>query len=103
MFKDNQARYFFIDSSFIRLLVVYGVVLSIIVIGIMVIISVRAELRQSYLLPAIILLITLSSLIDQHLLEISFNPFLLAFLANGVVVTSSCKSATERDVLSEKV
>ena len=39
-------------------------------------------MQHRYLLPAIILLMTISCLIDQHLMEITFNPFLLAFLAN---------------------
>lgn len=82
VFKTAQFKYFFIDSTFIRLFVIYGAVLGTFIIAILVIISFRETLRRNYVFPAIVLIITISSLIDQHLLEITFNPFLLAFLAN---------------------
>lgn len=88
MLKNNPAKYFFIDSSFVRLLMIYGAVLFVLLIAVMMIISLRGELRENYLMPAILLMITLSSLIDQHLLELSFNPFLLALLANKVYQSS---------------
>lgn len=81
-FRNAQFSYFFIDSTFIRLFVIYGAILGIFIISVLVIISVRETLKHNYVFPAIILIITISSLIDQHLLEITFNPFLLALLAN---------------------
>lgn len=81
-FRNARFKYFFIDSTFIRLFVIYGAVLGIFIISVLVIISVRETLKHNYVFPAIILIITISSLIDQHLLEITFNPFLLALLAN---------------------
>lgn len=82
---DNQPwKYFFIDSSYMRLLLIYGLIIGIVVVAVVLVISIRSTLKHEYLLPAIMLMITISSLIDQHLLEITFNPFLIALLANNV-------------------
>lgn len=83
-FKHSQGSYFFIDSSFIRLLVVYGLIITIFFVVVMLTISIRGTLSHKYLIAALILLITISSLVDQHLLEITFNPFLTAFLAKSI-------------------
>lgn len=81
-FKDNLYNYLFIDSSYVRLFIIYGIVIAIIVLGIMIYISIDAVNSENYILPAILLVVTISCLIEQHLLELAFNPFLLAFLAN---------------------
>lgn len=81
LFKQEQEKYFFIDSSFIRLLVIYGLVIFVLVICTMLWISLKGTVNASYLMPTIILLITISSLIDQHLLELTYNPFLLILFA----------------------
>lgn len=81
-YHGDQSKYFFIDSSFIRLLVIYGLLLTVFFVVVLITISLRETMKHRYLLPAIILLMTISCLIDQHLMEITFNPFLLAFLAN---------------------
>ena len=62
-------------------------------------ISVRATLNHSYLLPAIVLLVTISSLIDTHMLEINYNPFLIALFANVAYTTGGFKD--ERKILIE--
>lgn len=97
-FKNAQFKYFFIDSTFIRLFVIYGAILGIFIISTLVIISVRETLKHNYVFPAVILIITISSLIDQHLLEITFNPFLLALLADTSENKSEEKFNNEKAV-----
>lgn len=82
IFRNHNNGYFFIDSSYIRLVMIYGLVITFIVIGIMVIISIRGIRQYDFALTAVLLVVTLSCLVEQHLLELSFNPFLLALLAD---------------------
>lgn len=82
IFHSNNAGYFFIDSSYMRLIMIYGIVSTLIYILIMVLVSIKGVKQQVYQLAAIMLVVTLSCLVEQHLLELSFNPFLLALFAN---------------------
>lgn len=77
----NTANYFYIDSSYIRLLIIYGVIMLILVVGIMMVITIRSTFHHSYIIPAIMVIVAISCLVEQHLLDLSFNPFLLSLLA----------------------
>lgn len=83
LFEHHPGKYFFIDSSVIRMLVVVGLILSILVLITLLIISLRSTLNHDFILPAILLVIMLSSLIDHHLLDITYNPFLIALFAKN--------------------
>lgn len=88
MMKHNPFGYFYIDSSFVRLMIINGLIIGIIAFTVLAIISIRETVRHNYVLPAIMFLAVLSSLIDQHLLEITYNPFLLSLLAVVPLKTS---------------
>ncbi len=92
MSHSNPFNYFYIDSTYVRLMVIYGLILGIIIMLMVLFISVRSTLNNSYLLPAIILLVTISSLIDTHMLEINYNPFLIALFANIAYTTGGFKN-----------
>lgn len=78
-----DGKYFYIDSSYMRLFIIYGLLALVTVLIIMTIISLHSIRVQSYLLAAIMLMVAVSCVIEQHLLDISFNPFLIALLADG--------------------
>ncbi len=80
--RNNVAAYFYIDSSYIRLIVIYGIIIGLVLMIVMIIISIRETIKKQYALPTIILLVMISSMIDQHLLEITYNIFILALFAN---------------------
>lgn len=82
--ENEPWKYFYIDSSFMRLLLIYGFIIGLIVVAAMMIISIKSTIQHEYLIPTIMFMITISSLIDQHLVEITFNPFLIALLASNV-------------------
>lgn len=84
MFKKEPWNYFYIDSSYMRLLIIYGIIVGLFLVSILIFISIRSTLHHYYLLPTILLVVTISSLVDQHLVEITFNPFLLALCASNV-------------------
>lgn len=75
------STYFYIDSSYIRLLVIYGIAMFLLIFIIVLIISIRETYLGNYLLPGIMLLLSVSALIDQHFLEVACNPYLIALLA----------------------
>lgn len=74
---SGSFKYFMIDSSFIRLQLIYGVIFTILIMFIITRASFKATLQQKYVFCGILLLLSLSSVVDQHMLEIAYNPFLI--------------------------
>lgn len=79
---ELSTSYFYLDSSFIRMLLVWGFLIFIFVIVAIIFITVRDTKQRRYALPAIFLLIAINSVLEPHILQIIYNPFLLALLAN---------------------
>ncbi|WP_367342070.1 hypothetical protein [Limosilactobacillus sp.] len=90
----NDQNYFFIDSSFMRMVIISGLVLGIIVVFWMTKISWQSIQAEDYALAAIIVILTISAMVEQHLLEIDYDPFLLA--AYSIVYTSDRQSRMEK-------
>lgn len=80
-FYKLNFSYFYIDSSYMRLAIIYGLVLGVLLVTCMTIIAYRSTLNREFALAAIIMLISLHCVVEQHLLDISYDPFLLALLA----------------------
>lgn len=83
-FYNPKIEYFYIDSSFMRLPLIYGLLLGVFFIFVMTYIAYHSTLNHTYCLAAIFLLISLHCVVEQHLVDISFDPFLIAFLAKNV-------------------
>jgi hypothetical protein len=77
-------QYFVIDSSFARLLLIYGVVAFVIVVIAMSYLAFRSIRQKNYILVGILFLVGLSCLIDQHIFELTYNPFLIAVCASTI-------------------
>ncbi|MQB65394.1 hypothetical protein DN446_04925 [Lactobacillus reuteri] len=88
-----SGNYFFIDSSFIRLAIIYGLVIGVFVIIVMLLIGMQSVSTRGFCLAAIILLLGISCMIEQHLLDISYNPFLIALLADNAYYYGINKNA----------
>lgn len=84
MFSNN---YFFIDSSFLRMVIINGFLLALVVIVVMTVISWNSIKYHEFALAAIILMITVSAVVEQHLLDLSYDPFLLSLL--GTIYTNN--------------
>ncbi|CAJ1227048.1 hypothetical protein [Lactiplantibacillus xiangfangensis] len=83
MFTDGigEVTYFFIDSSFLNMLISYGLLLTlVIIIGLSFFLFLRTK-QNDYLLPTIFLAIAIASAFDQHFLEVTYNVFFLAVFA----------------------
>ncbi|MCL5457659.1 hypothetical protein M3M33_03125 [Loigolactobacillus coryniformis] len=79
---SSSFRYFFIDSSFVRLTTMYGIVFSIVVVLGFTYIARKLSCQNKILIPLLLMIVAVSSMVDANLLEISLNPFLWIFFAN---------------------
>lgn len=82
LFHHGMEKYFYIDSSFTRLAVIYGLIIGCFLIFVMTRIAYKSTKYKDYCLAAIMLLIAIHCIIEQHLLDIAYNPFLIALLAS---------------------
>lgn len=81
LFHQGINSYFFIDSSYMRLLIIFGLIALVVFIGISMFISIKNTLYGYYALPTILLIVAFSSVVEQHFMELTYNPFLLAFIS----------------------
>lgn len=73
--------YFFIDSSYIRMVVIYGIIISAIVLYWLMKINMDAIRTKQYALCTVMIIIALDAFLEQHLLDLSYDPFILAAFA----------------------
>ncbi|WP_283587996.1 hypothetical protein [Limosilactobacillus viscerum] len=90
-FYKLNFSYFYIDSSYMRLVIIYGLILGVLIVICMTAIAYRSTLNREYALAAIIMLIGLHCIVEQHLLDLSYNPFLFALLAVVPMLTINKK------------
>ncbi len=74
--------YFFLDCSYVNILICYGIVILIIVLGLHVYCCYKNRFDLYFLYA--IALIALNCIFAHHLLEAAYNPFLLAILTEGI-------------------
>lgn len=76
-------NYFYIDSSYMRMLLLWGLLAFIIVIVCLTFIALRSTVRKTFILSAVVLVASLSFMFEPHIIQIIYNPFLLALLSNS--------------------
>lgn len=79
---EHPDVYFFIDSSYTKMVLCYGLAVCTCVLLIYLLIGKRAQQRNNMYLLAIIGIISIQCMFEHHILEICYNPFTLAVLAN---------------------
>lgn len=84
--------YFYIDCSYIRILMMLGAFVFLLVVGYLLYLSHMFISKKYYSLEITLILIAISSLIDQHMWEISYNIIFLATFANLNSFKHSSKS-----------
>lgn len=82
MSKNAPANYFFVDSSFLRMTILYGIIMTIIILLAMTKISWESFQKGSFALASIIVIVSMSAMVEQRLLDLAYDPFLIALLAN---------------------
>lgn len=74
--------YFFIDSSYVKHLMMNGLIAFTVIMVIICVLILRNMQVKAYSLVLYTLFMVISSIIDQHMLEISFNFIFIALLAD---------------------
>ena len=82
MSQNAPANYFFVDSSFLRMTILYGIIMAIIILLAMTKISWESFQKGSFALASIIVIVSVSAMVEQRLLDMAYDPFLIALLAN---------------------
>ena len=94
MFMGDRSKYFFVDSSYLRILILYGVIVFILVLAVLTIISYRSISNAEYAMSTVLVIVAVSAVVEQRLVDISYDPFLIALLANvysGAQITNRRK------------
>ena len=94
--KKVVTDYFFIDASFLRLLIIFGTIVLLVVLLMMTKISWQSIQTNDYALASIMVIVTVSAILEQRLVDIAYNPFLLAFLATGTASMMTKEKDIER-------
>ena len=79
---ETRENYFFIDDSYLRMALIYGIVILVVVILMMIVIANRAIYNRRAALYLAMLVIAVHCFMEQHILEMAFNPFLLGMFAD---------------------
>ena len=79
---DGSNPYFFLDITYIRNLVIHGLLISIIYLVVMTVASYRASKEGHTVIAGALLLVAIVSMIEHHATEISYNVFMFAAFAN---------------------
>ncbi len=78
----EKADYFYLDDSYIRIMLEYGIIVLVVVLAIFIVASRRAAKAGRITMVVAIAFITLHSFMEHHLVEIAYNPFILCVFAN---------------------
>lgn len=84
--SQTPTRYYFIDSAYMQLALLYGIILLAVVLVLLTIVSKKAGVQEQWVLLWIIALACVHGIIEQHLMELEYFPFFLAAfgtIANG--------------------
>lgn len=74
-------NYFYIDSSYLRLLLLGGIVAFIIIVICLTATALKSTIDRTYVLSAIILIVSLSLMFEPHIIQLIYNPFILSLVA----------------------
>jgi hypothetical protein len=80
-YGGQNFHYFFIDCSYVRVLLMYGLIMFAWVIIGYVLVAKRYLRHNDSLFVLMIALVAISSIVDANLIEAATNPFMFAFLA----------------------
>lgn len=79
--EEAGGKYFYLDSSYIQMVVMYGIAVSILLLTALLIIGYRAFVNKQWILIWVLFLMAIHGMIEQRLWNLSYCPFLLALFA----------------------
>ena len=68
--------YFFLDSSYVKILLEYGIVLFVMVLAMFIFDAYKLRQRRQYYMLVALVLLFVQCTMEHHMLEIAYNPFL---------------------------
>lgn len=74
-------NYFYIDSSYLRMLLLLGIVAFLVIVVCLTLVALKSTAQRTYVLSAIILIVSLSLMFEPHVIQLVYNPFLLSLLS----------------------
>lgn len=81
-FNGDLSQYFYIDSSYIRIMSFYGIIAFVLIITVMTIIMRRSIRYGLFDLASIMVIVSISALVEQRLIDLTYDPFLLALFSS---------------------
>ena len=81
-YSSNNKVYYFIDSSYLSTLIRYGLFVFVCVILVFTITSFMAAKRKDYVTLFIIAIIAVHSVIEHHMLDFNYNPFMFLWISS---------------------
>lgn len=92
--------YFFLDDSYVRILLEYGLLVLIIVLISIAVISKKASEENRFIITLALVAISLHSVMEHHLIDIAYNPMMLALFAT---LTKSEQIDRRKKCIEERV
>lgn len=79
--EEAGAKYFYLDSSYMQMAVMYGIAVSVLLLTALLVIGYRAFMNKQWILLWVLFLMSIHGMIEQRLWSLSYCPFLLALFA----------------------
>ncbi len=76
--SSDPIHYFYIDSAYMQLAILYGVIFLAVILILLTILCKKAALQEQWVLLWIVALACVHGVVEQHLIELEYFPFLLA-------------------------
>lgn len=78
---ELNPEYFFLDDSYVRILLKYGLCACFISLAMMLMLLKKAREQKQYAIILTLVAISIHSIMEHHLIDIAYNPILLAVFA----------------------
>lgn len=92
---SNNGYYFFLDSSYVNIILRMGMVAFVATLIIMLLISCDARRRRDWIFLGIMAMVSVQCVVEHHLLEVAYNPFMWLLLCKKI-------DTDYKDVVMEK-
>lgn len=80
--SNSPEKYFYIDSTYLQISLIYGVVFLTVILIIFLLVGEQAHRREDWIFLWVIALAALHGIFEQHLIELEYFPFLFAAFAD---------------------
>lgn len=99
---EKVTSYFFLDSSYLYILLQFGLVVLVAVLTCWCLISFQGIREKDWFLLAAVALIALQCTVEHHMMMIAFNPFFMALLADRSTEKRKQEVADEKSLANAK-